>query len=109
LRGDCRISALTLVEWRWQPIWCWPRNGRFAQLESAVARLYVLAQSHDHLRIMTGDHATDEVDADRVVTNTQKPTRIGLIVNELVTNAFEACVSGRRCWDHWVKLRTPLK
>jgi two-component sensor histidine kinase len=54
---------------------------------------------------MTGDHATDEADADRVVTNTQKATRIGLIVNESVTKAFEACVSGRRCWDHWVKLR----
>jgi two-component sensor histidine kinase len=30
-----------------------------AALESAVARLHVLAQSHDHLRITTGDHVTD--------------------------------------------------
>jgi two-component sensor histidine kinase len=99
-----------------------------AALESAVARLHVLAQSHDHLRITTGDHVTDmqeylsevcwklgealrgirpiavEVDADRVVTNTQKATRVGLIVNELVTNALKHAFPDDGAGTIWVKL-----
>jgi two-component sensor histidine kinase len=105
-----------------------------AALESAVARLHVLAQSHDHLRITTGDHVTDmqeylsdvcwklgealrgirpiavEVDADRVVTNTQKATRIGLIVNELVTNALKHAFPDDGAGTVWVKVRrTPTE
>jgi two-component sensor histidine kinase len=105
-----------------------------AALESAVARLHVLAQSHDHLQITTGDHVTDmqeylsevcwklgealrgirpiavEVDADRVVTNTQKATRIGLIVNELVTNALKHAFPDDGAGTIWVKLRrTPTE
>lgn len=84
-----------------------------AALESAVTRLDVLAKSHDHLRIVTGDQVTNmqdylgevcsklgdtlrglrpiavEVDADRAEAGIQKAKRIGLIVNELVTNALK--------------------
>jgi two-component sensor histidine kinase len=84
-----------------------------AALESTVARLNVLAKSHDHLRITSSDQVTDmqeylaeiclnlgnalrgirpiavEVHADHVVAQGQKATRIGLIVNELVTNALK--------------------
>jgi two-component sensor histidine kinase len=84
-----------------------------AALETAVARLRVLAKSHDHLRVTSGDQVTQlqgylgevcwnlaealrgvrpivvEVDADKVAERSHKATRIGLIVNELVTNAFK--------------------
>jgi two-component sensor histidine kinase len=82
-------------------------------LESAVGRVHVLAKGYDHLRITERDQATDmasylgevcwklgeglrgvrpiavEVDADRVEIRSQTATRIGLIVNELVTNALK--------------------
>jgi two-component sensor histidine kinase len=101
-----------------------------AALESAVARLHILAQSHDHLRMTTGDQVTDmqkyltemcwklgealrgirpiavEVDADRVVASTQKATRIGLIVNELVTNALKHAFPHDGAGSIRVKLRT---
>jgi Histidine kinase len=75
-------------------------------LESAVARVHVLAKGYDHLRVTERDQATDmasylgevcwklgeglrgvrpiavEVDADRVEIRSQMATRIGLIVNE---------------------------
>jgi len=82
-------------------------------LESAVARLNVLAASHDHLRITSGDQATAmqgylagicadlgetvrglrpiaiQVEADDIVMPSQQAHQIGLIVNELVTNALK--------------------
>ncbi len=100
-----------------------------AALESAVGRLHVLAKGHDHLRMTTGDQVTDmqdylgevcwklgealrgirpiavEVDADRVVTMTPKATRIGLIVNELVTNALKHAFPGDGAGTVRVRLR----
>lgn len=82
-------------------------------LENAVARLNVLAKGHDHLSITSRDQLTDmqkylgevcwnlgealrglrpisvDVDADQVVAPSHTATRIGLIVNELVTNALK--------------------
>lgn len=84
-----------------------------AALESAVARLDVLARMHDHLRIATGDQTTRmqaylgevcwklaealrgirpiavEVHADDILVDRDTATRLGLIVNELVTNALK--------------------
>jgi two-component sensor histidine kinase len=82
-------------------------------LENAVARLNVLAKGHAHLRVTSSDQLTDmqqylgevcwtlgealrglrpiavHVDADQVVARSHQATRIGLIVNELVTNALK--------------------
>jgi two-component sensor histidine kinase len=82
-------------------------------LETAVARLNVLAASHDHLRIASGDAATTmqgylagicadlgdtvrglrpiaiQVEAHDIVMPSQRAHQIGLIVNELVTNALK--------------------
>jgi two-component sensor histidine kinase len=84
-----------------------------AALESAVTRLHVIAQSQDHLQAATGDRVVNlqeyleelcwklgealrdvrpiaiRVDADKVIMNSRQATRIGLIVNELVTNALK--------------------
>lgn len=89
-----------------------------AALETAVERLDVLAKGHDHLQAATGDQVTDmqqylgelcwnlgerlrgirpigvAVDAEHVVAPSQKAVRIGLIVNELVTNAFKHAFPG---------------
>jgi two-component sensor histidine kinase len=98
-------------------------------LETAVARLHVIAKSHDHFRIRDSDEATDmqeylgeicgnagealrgvraitvEVDAERVVARSQKATRIGLIVNELVTNALKHAFPGDAAGSVRVMLR----
>jgi two-component sensor histidine kinase len=100
-----------------------------AALESAVARVHVLAKGYDHLRVTERDQATDmpqylgevcwklgeglrgvrpiavEVDADRVETRSQTATRIGLIVNELVTNALKHAFPDERGGTVYVRLR----
>jgi two-component sensor histidine kinase len=103
-------------------------------LEDAVARLHVLAESQDHLQMATGDHAVAmqdylgdvcwklgeslrgirpiavHVDADGVVARTQKATRIGLMVNELVTNALKHAFPQDSAGTVHVKLRrTPTE
>jgi two-component sensor histidine kinase len=98
-------------------------------LESAVARVHVLAKGYDHLRITARDQATDmsrylgevcwklgeslrgvrpiavEVEADRVETRSQTATRLGLIVNELVTNALKHAFPDERGGTVYVRLR----
>jgi len=100
-----------------------------AALESAVARVHVLAKGYDHLRSTARDQATDmerylgevcwklgeslrgvrpiavEVDADRVETRSQTATRLGLIVNELVTNALKHAFPDERGGTVYVRLR----
>jgi two-component sensor histidine kinase len=98
-------------------------------LESAVARVHVLAKGYDHLRVTERDQATDmasylgevcwklgeglrgvrpiavEVDADRVEIRSQMATRIGLIVNELVTNALKHAFPDERGGTVYVRMR----
>jgi len=98
-------------------------------LESAVGRVHVLAKGYDHLRVTERDQATDmpqylgevcwklgeglrgvrpiavEVDADQVETRSQLATRIGLIVNELVTNALKHAFPDERGGTVSVRLR----
>jgi two-component sensor histidine kinase len=98
-------------------------------LESAVARVHVLAKGYDHLRASARDQATDmerylgevcwklgealrgvrpiavEVDADRVEIRSPMATRIGLIVNELVTNALKHAFPNERGGTVYVRLR----
>jgi two-component sensor histidine kinase len=98
-------------------------------LNIAADRLTVLAKSQDHLRIGLGDQTTDmqeyltelcwslgerlrgirpiavEVNAEQVVTKGQKAVRIGLIVNELVTNALKHAFPGDRAGVVAVTLR----
>jgi len=100
-----------------------------AALESAVARVHVLAKGYDHLRVSARDQATDmeqylgevcwklgeslrgvrpiavEVDADRVEVRSQTATRLGLIVNELVTNALKHAFPDERGGTVYVRLR----
>jgi two-component sensor histidine kinase len=100
-----------------------------AALESAVARVHVLAKGYDHLRAAARDQATDmerylgevcwklgealrgvrpiavEVDADRVEVRSQTATRIGLIVNELVMNALKHAFPDERGGTVYVRLR----
>jgi len=100
-----------------------------AALESAVGRVHVLAKGYDHLRVTTRDQATDmqqylhevcwklgealrgvrpiavEVNADRVETESQTATRIGLIVNELATNALKHAFPDERGGAVYVRLR----
>jgi two-component sensor histidine kinase len=83
------------------------------QLEAAVGRLRVLASSYDHLQLRPRDAAVDmnrylqdlcnrlgdtlrdiraiaiRVKADGVMARSEKAPRMGLIVNELVTNALK--------------------
>jgi len=98
-------------------------------LESAISRVHVLAKGYDHLRVTERDQATDmasylgevcwklgeglrgvrpiavEVDADRVEIRSQMATRIGLIVNELVTNALKHAFPGERGGTIFVRMR----
>ena len=101
-----------------------------AALESAVGRVHVLAKGYDHLRVTKRDQATDmqqylydvcwklgealrgvrpiavEVNADRIETESQTATRLGLIVNELVTNALKHAEARRA--DVTVLKQVPL-
>jgi two-component sensor histidine kinase len=100
-----------------------------AALESAVARVHVLAKGYDHLRTSARDQATDmprylgevcwklgeslrgvrpiavEVEADRIEIRSQTATRLGLIVNELVTNALKHAFPDERGGTVYVRLR----
>jgi two-component sensor histidine kinase len=82
-------------------------------LDSAVERLRVLAESHDHLRFKSHEHSVDmqeylseicwklaethrgirpvavDVKIERIYMRTGQAHRIGIIVNELVTNALK--------------------
>jgi two-component sensor histidine kinase len=100
-----------------------------AALESAVARLHVIAESQDHLQFATGDQAVNmreyleelcwklgealrdvrpiavRVDSDDVIINSRQATRIGLIVSELATNALKYAFPGDRAGTIQVRLR----
>jgi two-component sensor histidine kinase len=99
-------------------------------LEDAAGRLTVLAKSYDHLRITTGDELTDMqqylseicwnlgealrglrpiaviVDAAAVLVPSPTATRLGLIVNELVTNALKHAFPDDRAGTVKVELRS---
>jgi two-component system, sensor histidine kinase PdtaS len=89
-------------------------------LESAVSRLHVIAEGQDHLQSATGDYVVNmqeyledvcwrlgealrdvrpialRVDSEEVMLDTQQAIRIGLIVNELATNALKHAFPGDR-------------
>jgi len=125
IKNDLAIaSALITLQARAQS-----DAGVRAALESAVGRVHVLAKGYDHLRVTARDQATDmqqylhevcwklgealrgvrpiavEVDADEVETQSQAATRLGLIVNELVTNALKHAFPGERGGTVYVRLR----
>jgi two-component sensor histidine kinase len=100
-----------------------------AALESAVARLHVIAEGQDHLQSATGDQVVNmqeyledvcwrlgealrdvrpialRVDSEEVMLDTRQAIRIGLIVNELATNALKHAFPGDRAGTIGVKLR----
>jgi two-component sensor histidine kinase len=100
-----------------------------AALESAVARLHVIAEGQDHLQSATGDQVVNmqeyledvcwrlgealrdvrpialRVDSEEVMLDTRQAIRIGLIVNELATNALKHAFPGDRAGTIEVKLR----
>lgn len=107
-----------------------------AALDRAAERLNVLAKGHDYLRMATGDQVAEtidmqeylgelcwsvgerlrdlrpiavEVDAERVVTNRRHAIRMGLIVNELATNALKHAFPGNRAGTIAVKLHRSTK
>lgn len=91
-----------------------------AALESAVARLHVIAEGQDHLHSASGDPVVNmqeyledvcwrlgealrdvrpialRVDSEEVMLDTRQAIRIGLIVNELATNALKHAFPGER-------------
>lgn len=111
-------------------------NAVRAALDRAAERLNVLAKGHDYLRMATGDQVVEtidmqeylgelcwsvgerlrdlrpiavEVDAERVVTNSRQAIHMGLIVNELVTNALKHAFPGNRAGTIAVKLNRCAK
>ncbi len=100
-----------------------------AALESAVARLHVIAEGQDHLLSATGDQVVNmqeylddvcgrlgealrdirpialRVDSEAVMLDARQAIRIGLIVNELVTNALKHAFPGDRGGTIQVRLR----
>ncbi len=100
-----------------------------AALESAVARLHVIAEGQNHLQSATGDQVINmqeyledvcwrlgealrdirpialRVDSEEVMLDTRQAIRIGLIVNELVTNALKHAFSVERGGTIQVRLQ----
>jgi two-component sensor histidine kinase len=100
-----------------------------AALESAVARLHVIAEGQDYLQSATGDRGVNmheyledvcrrlgealrdvrpialRVDSEEVMLDTRQAIRIGLIVNELVTNALKHAFPAERAGTVQVRLR----
>ena len=101
-----------------------------AALESAVARLHVIAEGHDHLQAATADQVVVNmreyledvcwrlgealrdvrpialrVDSEEVMLDTKQAIRIGLIVNELATNALKHAFPENRAGTIKVKLQ----
>jgi two-component sensor histidine kinase len=100
-----------------------------AELDAAALRLRVLASSYDHLRIAPRDTVIDmapfleelcakladtlrgvrpievKVAADGVLSRSDKAARVGLIANELVTNAFKHAFPDNRAGSVNVSLR----
>jgi two-component sensor histidine kinase len=100
-----------------------------AALESAVARLHVIAEGQDHLQSATGDQVVNmqeyiedvcwrlgealrdvrpialRVDSEEVMLDSRQAIRIGLIVNELATNALKHAFPGERGGTIQVRLQ----
>jgi two-component sensor histidine kinase len=100
-----------------------------AALESAVARLHVIAEGQDHLQSATGDQVVNtqeyledvcwrlgealrdvrpialRVDSVEVMLDSRQAIRIGLIVNELATNALKHAFPGERGGTIQVRLQ----
>jgi two-component sensor histidine kinase len=103
-----------------------------AALESASARLHVVAEWQDRLQVQTGDQTVNmqeylgdvcrrlgealrdvrpiaiRVDFENVIVDSRQAIRIGLIVNELVTNALKHAFPGDRAGTIQVRLRRQL-
>ncbi len=99
-----------------------------AALESAVAKLHVIAESQDHLQIAANNQVVNmkeyiedicwglgealrdvrpiaiRVDSEKVLLDSRRATHIGLIVNELVTNALKHAFPGDRAGTVQVRL-----
>jgi len=100
-----------------------------AALESAVSRLHVIAEGQDHLQFAIGDQTVNtqeyledvcwrlgealrdirpvalRVDSEKVILDARQAIRIGLIVNELATNALKHAFPGDRGGTIQVRLR----
>jgi two-component sensor histidine kinase len=98
-------------------------------LESAVARLHVIAEGQEHLQPAAGDQVVNmqeyledvcwrlgealrdvrpialRVDSEQVTLDSQQAIRFGLIVNELATNALKHAFPGERGGTIQVKLQ----
>ena len=103
-----------------------------AALESASARLHVVAEGQDQLQFPTGDQTVNmqeylgdvcrrlgealrdvrpiavRVDVENVIVDSRQAIRIGLIVNELATSALKHAFPGDRAGTIQVRLRRQL-
>lgn len=99
-----------------------------AALESAVAKLHVIAETQGHLQITTNDQFVNlqgyvediclglgealrdvrpiaiRVESEKILLDSRRATHIGLIVNELVTNALKHAFPGDRAGTIQVRL-----